>query len=141
MSRSLTLESTELFTIDKTDNGDSIPSEVKPFDRDQLIKHRQRCSDLQEIVICDVYSMGIAGHALALAGALRLVDHACESYDVFPGKNTGYVSTAIEEIPGDECYVELTVPMDHPSPSHRSRPNLRSSPSYLTGGWRSLCSG
>jgi hypothetical protein len=36
-------------------------------------------------------------------------------------------------IPGDECYVELTVLMDRASPSRGSHPNLRSSPLYLSG--------
>jgi hypothetical protein len=100
-------------------------SELQPFDRDQLVEYGHEYPGLQEIIIYASYSMDTAGHALALAGPLRLVDHTREPDDVFPGRNTGYVSTApchnsIEEIPGDECYVELTVLMDHASPSSRS---------------------
>jgi hypothetical protein len=93
MSFSLTRENVELFTTDKTDNADSVSSEVKPLDRDQLVEYEQECPGLQEIIICVFYSMGNAGPALALAGAMRLVDHACES-DVFPGRSTDCVSTA-----------------------------------------------
>jgi hypothetical protein len=46
-------------------------------------------------------------------------------------------SQVLEEIPGDECYVELTVLMGHASPLRRSHPNLRSSPLRLIRGCRS----
>jgi hypothetical protein len=94
MSFSLALENVELFITDKTDNGDSVLSEVKPFDRDQLVEHEERCSDPQEIIMCVFYNMGIAGHALALVGALRLVDHACELDVVSSGRNIDCKSTA-----------------------------------------------
>jgi hypothetical protein len=73
VSFSLTFGNVQPITTDKTDNGDSVLSEIKPFDRDQLVEYGQRCSDLQEMIICVFYSMGIAGPVLALAGALRFV--------------------------------------------------------------------
>jgi hypothetical protein len=47
MPFSLTRENVELFTTDKTDNADSVLSEVKPFDRDQLAEYEQERPDLQ----------------------------------------------------------------------------------------------
>ena len=46
VSSSLTFGNVQPITTDKTDNGNSDLSEVKPLDRDQLVEYGQRCSDL-----------------------------------------------------------------------------------------------
>jgi hypothetical protein len=69
VSFSLTLGNVQPIATDKADNGDSVLSEVKPFDRDQLVEYEQEYPDLQEIIICVFYSMG--GHCAPCLGAGR----------------------------------------------------------------------